>query len=256
MIWIDNRPLDELVYAALDVEGWHDDLADRAVVTQPGTTGAVLGVRTSFAPRELTIRVDIRPSALSGRMPALDALAKACAGVRVLRFLDAGDREALAECRGLSFRDYGGGAFGHPGGYIELRWRMLTVWTAREALVTAPITTTPVPVLLGTAASAWRLAIMGSATNPVVTLRDAQGRTLQAMTLTGTVGSTERLEMDSDGAVGLYAAAGTRTAAETWLSGSLMVLDPTHGRDRFGGALTLTVSSGTGVLLHVPAYTN
>jgi hypothetical protein len=255
-VFLDNRPLSDLVYAVLGLEGWRDAVPlDRSVSPYPGLAGAQLGQTATLDTREITVTVDIRPSLLSQRAAALDALYAACEGLHTLRVADNATREALVEFRGAIFRDYGGGALAHPGGYLEVRFRILSPWWSIEPRVVAPITTTPVPIVLGTAPSVYQLSVMGSATNPAVTLRAPSGRALGTLTLTGTVGATERLEITSDGTITIVTSAGVRTSAQSWrTSGDVPSLDPTDASALYAAPLTLTVSSGTGVLLYVPYY--
>jgi hypothetical protein len=104
---------------------------------------------------------------------------------------------------------------------------------------------------LGTAVSAPTIRIMGAATNPVLTYRNAGGTVKQTMGFTVTLASTDYLEINGElFSITKYASGVASNGMALWTSGDFPALDPQDGYPSIDSYPTLEVSAGTGEVLY------
>ncbi len=128
---------------------------------------------------------------------------------------------------------------------IELECQDAYAYETSRQLVA--LTTTPVRLPLGDAPSPLVIRIFGAATDPVLTLRHANGRVLQTMGLTVTLGANDYVEINSDLGTIVRSVAGVQSEGLSLLtSGDFLVADPGDGDGTLNGGPTLELSTGTG----------
>lgn len=150
--------------------------------------------------------------------------------------------------------------------YLSLRVRCLNP-SKRDRYVRAigfGSARTAIP--LGTLASYGKIYIMGSASDPTITYRDAGGNVVQTMAFTVTLGATEYLEIDTDvlkKTIKKYTAgvAGTLEAGAALRTGGTpaagwIVVDERHGSYPLSLWPTLEVSSGAGLYVYHRRWDN
>ena len=128
----------------------------------------------------------------------------------------------------------------------EVYWRDVEPTT--RALAVAG---TRYPVPLGTAPSSPIIRIMGSATDPSVTYRDAGGAAVRTMGFTVTLASTDYLDIDMRRGRIQKVASGVATNGIALLTSGQFpwALDPQDGERETAAWPTLEVSTGTGEVL-------
>jgi hypothetical protein len=103
---------------------------------------------------------------------------------------------------------------------------------------------------LGTLPSVGRLLVLGSATTPVVSYRDAGGTLIGSMTF-ATLGSTVYLDIDLKlKTITKYTAGVASNGLADWTAGDFFTLDPGRGSYAMGGWPTLDITSGTAMLIY------
>jgi hypothetical protein len=96
---------------------------------------------------------------------------------------------------------------------------------------------------------------MGTATNPVVTYRNANGETEGAITCGVTLGANDYLSIDMDARTLTKYTDGVSSNGLSLISaGTFFDLDPAHGDPAFSAWPTLATSAGTGVAFYRKAY--
>lgn len=231
-----------------DVSGWLDAAAaSRPATTIPGRAGQrALTLAPDLAPRRLVARGIVAATSVQAARDSLDALrALFDAPSLAVSFTDAPTRAVMAALE----------AFTVPVAPAQMIARQLPVEITLLALdpiatdvagTVVSATSVAAPLPLGTAPSAPVLRILGPATNPVVTYRDARGVARQTLGLTVTLAATDYVEVDAGAMTITKVASGVSTNAITLLtSGDFPIFDPLDG-DRAAGAWpTLEVSAGT-----------
>lgn len=151
---------------------------------------------------------------------------------------------------------------GHPMLAVasQVRWSLYCpdpLWRATEgAIVSVPATGTRYSLALGTAPASPILRVMGSATNPVVTIRDSGGTAQVTLTFTASLTSSEYLDVNCEtGVLTKYSSGAASNGVSLLTSGTFpFALDPAWadwGNSRWP---TVETSAGQAELLYVKRY--
>ena len=117
-------------------------------------------------------------------------------------------------------------------------------WYDRDPTVVSAPAAVRVRCPLGTAPVAPVLQIAGAATNPVLTLRNQAGDSVLTLTWTGSLLSTDYLEIDCAARTAVKYTSGTPSDAASGLSGSFPILTVEDGGYELASWPTLESSAG------------
>lgn len=225
--------------------------------------GAVGGVVPEIGPRSLTLRGKIVTSAntVAARVAAEDTVKDwlGNAGLATIELRDdiAPAREIDGFVEQLTIQP-----FGHPllavASTVDCRiscpealWR-----ETAGTIIGVPATATRYSLPLGTAPSTPILRVMGSATNPTVTVRDSGGTAQVTLAFTVTLTSSEYLDVDCTTGVITKVSSGTRTNGISLLTSGTFpfVLDPAWGEWATSVWPTVETSAGQAEVLYARRY--
>lgn len=230
--------------------------ADDAASVQP-VTRAVYGragemqiaLNPRVPPRTIRVAGTVQGATHAAMLANLDALKALCPAQVDVRLLRPADRFWRCILRDLALTPLDGPQYLTAAIGVGFEFLALDPLGYGLGITTASIGASPLPLSLGTAPSTPLLVVMGAATNPVVTLRNAAGAVVQTLGFTVTLGATERLEVDCAAmTITKYTGASPADALSTLASGDFLVLDPADG------VPTVEVNSGTGELLYRKAW--
>lgn len=256
-VYLNDYDLAGLGFILEAVEGWNDAPSVRDRVTQlPGRPGTIaLAPEAETAPRALSFRGVIRATSLAGVRTSMAALQERLyRGTVEVRLSDDPDKVFFARTE-EQVRIVTPPQFASP--HTRLSWRMTcpdplrydrngTVIGFSSARGATP---------LGSAPSLPVLRIMGAATNPVITYRNAAGESIGTMGFTITLAATDYLEIDCELMTVTKVVSGVATSVPTILtSGDFLLLDPQDGSYPDSVWPTLEVSAGTGEALYRKAW--
>jgi len=258
MITLDGRTLTSLGVSARSVSGWRDGpLSTRAFRALANSSGGLFASRAAGQLREIELTVNIPAVTIAGTTPVLDLLDEATQGLVALAFPDAPGRVVRVIRIGRTV--VGAGAdteFLVP--------RLLATYTFAAAdgasYDTEPmlyaLSTTPVPIALGTLPSLGVVQITGAWTGArTLTYRGANGIAYGSLAITVPVSETllgtEYVELDlARRTITRVGPTGARTDAYAWKSaGAWFACDPTDATRAFGQSPTLALSAGTGIFI-------
>jgi len=206
--------------------------------------------------RRLEVAGTVRKDTASDRRDAERGVADLCRSGRVRLVVDDGLSGAMQiECRlaALAFLPFGPSlsplASRGTLSFVaddEVYWRDVEP-TTRALAVAA----TRYAVPLGTAPSTPVIRIMGAATNPVLTYRDAGGASVRSITFTATLTSSEYLDIDMRRGRVQRVTSGTAANGIGLITGGDFpwALDPQDGDYGTSSWPTVEVSAGTGEVL-------
>lgn len=205
--------------------------------------GAVLADVGVMPARTVKIPVSVHPSAgtAAGREAAEAVLTSFLGRLAWLRLDDGGTaRELLVRVLEVDLEPAHPGAPTASSGTITLRapdprWRVLepTILTLGTTRVRPTFGTAPV--------ADWVIRLMnpaGAVTDPTITIRDLTGETRTAITLPGTLATTDHLELLAARGLARRWSAGVATLVLTTMVGAFVSLYP-------GDSLQLSAASGT-----------
>jgi hypothetical protein len=130
---------------------------------------------------------------------------------------------------------------------VTLELECLDPYRYEVGMQLVALSATPVRLPLGDAPSPLLVRIFGVATDPVLTLRHANGTVLTSLGLVVTLGANDYMEIDCDrGTLVRYTAGVDSEAYDTLVSGDFLVADPQDGDGTLDGGPTLELSSGSG----------
>lgn len=248
-ILINDTPLTRYGFTVMEgLDGWRDAaVGSRPSDDAPGLAGRVLlDSRAQIPARQVTVPGFIRASSLSALLVNHHLIKALCAGARVeLRFAD--DLTKVLACELVEARFPGvGPRLINNQARCRLRFEALDpYWYDRQPLLIAAPAATRARCPLGTAPTAPVLQVLGSATNPVITLRNQAGDSIGTLTWTGTLAATDSLEIDCAARTARKIASGTPSDAVAGLSGSFLILAPDDAGYALSSWATLEVSAGT-----------
>jgi hypothetical protein len=124
-------------------------------------------------------------------------------------------------------------------------------WYDRDPFLLTGAATVRVACPVGDLPVAPLVQILGAVTNPVLTLRAANGDTRSSMAFTVTLAATDYLEIDMDAKTVTRYASGTATNGLSLLtSGDFLALSPEDGDELVGASPALDVSGGSLVVAY------
>jgi hypothetical protein len=210
---------------------------------------AVTAPNPTLAPRVITVTGTLLASTVAAFNTALDALKALFASTAEVRLSSDATRCWTVDLTDLKLSPLPGPQLITPASGIALTLTALDPygydvnWTAVALGAVAQVAP------LGTAPSAPLLRLSGAATNPVVTVRNAQGVAVGSIGLTLTLAAGDFVELDCDAMTIAKSVSGSVTDALTTLaSGDWPLLNPADG------AVTVEVNSGTGEALYRKAW--
>lgn len=224
------------------VAGWRDIPARQwptaAIPLRQGLTRQASAAAEST--RELRIAGHVKGDSVGDARAKLDALALALEHDPVrLRFPDNLTRYVNAQLtRGVTTP--AGPQFIQRILPVELLFTAFDPYFYDQDVTVIVLSAAAMRLGLGTAPSRPVLTVRGPATNPVITLRDANGATLQTLGLTITLVAGDTLVVDCDALTIKLNSVTSRIDALT--SGDFLTMDPVSA----GQQPTLALSSGTG----------
>jgi len=239
------------------VDGWLANTAlGGGLVGVRGRDGGLALPATVFAGRRIEVAGTVRKDTVSARRDAERQLSDLCRSGRVRLVVDDGVAGAMqVECRlvALAFLPFGPSlsplASRGTLSFVaddEPYWRDVEP-TTRAVAAAATRYTVP----LGTAPSSPIIRIMGSATNPVLTYRDAGGTSRRTLTFTATLTSSEYLDVDMRrGRIQRVTSGVAANGIGLLTAGNFpWALDPQDGDFTTSSWPTVEVSAGTAELL-------
>lgn len=259
---LNGRPLTDLVYQILVLDGHLSPAVPRAASVTLAQAGGTFGSTVTVDPRRITVGLDVRPASLTDRQTVMDSLKRRLTrGLLELTTDDLPGRVLRVTCDAVTVEFYTG-AYANPVIYVQL------VFTAPDP---ARVDVEPLVYGLSTARTAcplgtdtiaprvWLYGASPSVVNPVVIVRDAGGTEAMRLTLTGTLATNDALVIDASAQTIERYVAGvlqTGTAAGLgWLtSGRFPVLDPTDANADAGAWPTLELSATSGTPTGLVAY--
>jgi hypothetical protein len=260
MIWINDRPLTDLVRDVLAIDGYLPPVVTPRAVQPLANAAGVFGTGVTVAPRGVTLRLDVRPPTLLDRATVLDSLTRRLTGLLLVRTMDVPTREWVAQCTAVRV-EYYTGAFAEPVIAVECQLQAADPTRYERESRALALSTTPTEALVGTVPSAPVVYLYGACVDPVVLLRNASGDETHRLTLTGTLGANDALVIDAARhTIARYVGGVLQTgtaSGNAWLtSGSFPLLAPEDAIDGAGVTVALGAASGTptGLLLYTRGY--
>lgn len=250
-LWINDRPLDDLVRQVLSFDGYLAPVVATAPALELANSAAVFGTATTVPPRTLTIGCDVRPASFVDRQAVMDGLKRRLLGLLEIRTGDLEDRVLRGVLRQVRVEFYGGAHAQLP---IYLELEILCADPARfdQEPTLRALSTSRTVCPVGTEPSAPIVWICGACTNPEVVVRAHTGTEVSRLTFTVTLASTDYLVIDaSQQTVDRYVAGVRQTGAAAGLaslsSGRFPILFPADAgaTPLAGPTLELTSSAGT-----------
>jgi hypothetical protein len=252
---INGRPVTDLVYQILVLEGHLAPSIPRASAVTVAQAGGVFGSVVTVDPRRITVGLDVRPTSLPDRQAVMDALKRRL--TRDLLEIETDDLpgrivRATAEPPTVEFYT---GAYANPALYLGLSFVapdparidvQPLVYGLSSARTACPIGTDTVAPRL------WLYGGAPSVVNPVVVVRDHTGAEVMRLTLTVTLAAGDALAIDAaaqtiDRFVNGVRQTGTAAGLGTLTSGRFPVLDPSdaYADASAWGTIELLATSGT-----------
>lgn len=224
---------------------------ERQAVTAPllnRAGSAVIDGRPRIQNRSLLLPGVITGATVALRQTYLRTLKeRLCRGLLEIRFVDQPGYVYLARLRRITDAPSDGGQSLSPSLPLTIELECQDPYIYETGRQIVALGTTPVRLPLGTAPSPAIIRLYGAATNPVITLRHANGTVLGTLGFTVTLGSNDYLEIDGDACTVQRSVGGSVSEGLSLLtSGDFLVLDPGDGDTSLDGGPTLEVSSGTG----------
>jgi hypothetical protein len=254
-IRINNRPIADLVYQVLVLDGHLAPSLPRASTVTLAQSGGTFGSVITVDPRRITVGLDVRPVSLPDRQAVLDSLKRRLH--RELLELTTDDLpgrrlRVIAEPPTVEFYT---GAYANPVIYVGLTFLAPDPVRHDVQPLVNGLSTARTPCPLGTETVAPRLWLYGaspSVVNPVVIVREHTGVEVMRLTLTGTLATNDALVIDSaTQQVERYVSGVLQTGTASGLgwvtSGRFPVLDPAHTNPDAPawGTIELAATSGT-----------
>jgi predicted nucleic acid-binding protein len=261
IVYLDDRPLNGLVYDILTVEGaLAPPLAGRSVQAIANAPG-MWGTSVTVSPRGLAVDLDVWPDSLPDRVAFMDELKRRAGGLRLFRMDDAPDRELYVQLTDVAIEFY---HIAIPRVSVRLQFqaanptrfereaRPIALSTARAAVATGTVPSAPM---------CWLYGASPSVVNPAVIVRNAAGDEIQRLELTVTLATNDALHIDSarhhiDRYVSGVLQTGTASGNACLAGGEFPVLSDEDAIDGAGVTVELVADSGTptGLLLYTPGY--
>ena len=259
-LFADGRSLGDHGFAVDDVAGWFSPAPRQVMRTRiPGRAGAAV-TRIEEGEKELRVSGHVVGSSLADRNTLLDEVASILARGAALR-LERTDVSGRTVATGW-LEGQPEVVEGDPrmaSRHARLAFRLVTSSAYIEDAAPLPYsfgaTRTAMP--LGTAAVAPLLRIVGSATNPIVRLRNLAGDVLAAVTFTITLTINDWLDIDcSSYRIDKYLTGAKSDGYSTYAGNAdnLPILDPADGDYLNGAWPTLEVTAGLGVAIYARSW--
>jgi hypothetical protein len=252
---INGRPLADLVYQILVMDGHLAPTVPRAASVTLAQSAGVFGSVVTVDPRRITVGLDVRPSSLADRQAIMDSLKRRLArGLLEIETDDLPGRvvRAVAETPTVEFYT---GAYANPVVYVGLSFLAADPVRVDVQPLVYGLSTARTPCPIGTETVAPRLWLYGaspSVVDPVVIVRDHTGAEVLRLTLTLTLAAGDVLAIDCatqqiDRTVAGVLQTGAAAGLGTLTAGRFPVLDPSDAAEEAGawGTIELTATSGT-----------
>lgn len=250
--WINDARVEDLGLEVEDLSGYNDGTAPSfGTLSFPGMVGGyATGPGTTDA-RVVRLAAYLTPASLAEQEAALDTVADALQGVLELRFGDAPDKVLLGIAGKPAWQPLGVGMVDGEGIVtVDITCADPTKRSRYPTSVSFGSVRKPLPV--GTLSSVGLLQVMGPATNPVVTIRGANGEVSSQLGFTATLTNAEYLEVDLGRKTVAKVTSGTRAGALASWDGStdFFALDPGDADRAAGSYATAECSGGGTAILH------
>lgn len=250
-VWINDTDLGRYGFSLVpELQGWRDLASgSRPATAIPGLAGRfLLDGRPDIPSRQVTIQGFLRASSLAVLVENHRQLKSLLTGGRMeLRLADDPDRLLYVELPDGKFPGAPPRLTSTQAPCVLKFEAMDPYWYDKQPTVLTPASTaasTRLRCPLGTAPIAPILIIMGGVTNPVITLRNQAGDVVSTLTWTGTLASTDFLEIDCAARTAKKTASGTLTDAVSGLSGDFPILTPEGNSYLESSWPTLEVTGG------------
>ena len=258
---VNGTDLADLGFTLSDVQPWlSGPKLTRVLTALPGFTGAIPSAGATAESRLITARSLIRPASVAERLALLDKVADlAMHGMNELVFPDAPDRVM----RGLYLSS---DVEVYAPRLVSTEGEVTVGWVCPDAAKYARqprgivLGTTPKPIPLGTLPSGGIWRIMGPLSGAIsLQYRGQNGVLLGELTVTGTLTTSEHLDVDLDErTITKWSNVGVGTSAYSWKSAAsywfrLDAGDGTRGLSEWA-TLQQSVAAGGGLFLYRRAY--
>lgn len=255
VLYVDDYDTSRLGFVCSGFQGTRDVPPKRyGATTVLGRVGELLVTgRPVVEDRLIPVSGTLLAPSVAAREAALDALFERCDRPLVeLRFADAPGRVYQAWLVSATVTGI------HPqvteaAVRIDLRFSAPHPYAYKPSGDVIAFGTTPVPVPLGTKPGPAVLTLSGS-NSPTVTYRAANGRVVQTLGFTVTLGANDALIVDLDAQTVTRSTAGVLTDGPLPSSGDFFVPDPADGSHVLQSWPTIQVSAGIGELHYRKAY--
>jgi|GEM_PF-3612460 len=225
--------------------------------TAPGMAGnLLLSALPQMGSRPITVRGVLRASSAAALLAAHDELQERLqAGDIEVRVVDAMDRFLVCRYRDRSITPIDPQFLNTTHRCDFVLEAVDPLWYDRDPVPLAAPTGGLIRCLLGTAPIWPVIHLMGAATNPVITLKNAAGDTVGTMTLTVTLAAGDYLVIDCGaGTITKYVSGAATDGLSQLTAGDFPVISPENG-DAVAGALpTLSVSAGSLAVFYRRGY--
>jgi hypothetical protein len=204
-VWINDRPLDDLVYQVLALDGHlAPNVAQHggiAMVDAPAVLGSNLTVRG----RRIVLDLDVRPADIEARTVDVDALRRRLAGLLEFRSGDAPDLYT--------------GAHANPLCHVQLLLDATDGARRDVEPLGFALSTTRQPLPVGSLASGLSITINGGCTDPEIIIRNFQGVEVSRLELEGVLATNDALDIETNGeTIDRYVAGVLQTGASAGLA--------------------------------------
>lgn len=244
------------------IEGWLDaaplSAQELRVTGRPGVQTADHQV----GPRPITVRGKLKGSSVADARSKLHNLKSLVTRTRptTLVFGDETSVQTSAEYRAMRVAQLGAlDALQFARLAVEIRFLAADPFLKATSQTTvSSITTSPTDLEQGTAPVWPQIRILGSATNPVLTLKDEGGSTVETMGFTISLGGSDYLCIDMDKQTAYQNTSGNfnegTNVIDDWTSGNFFHVKPEYS-DYVGSSwVTLEVSAGTATAIYTKAW--
>lgn len=248
-IYLNDRDLTGVGFFVSSIQGLRDGASMRyAVAAAPGMAGnLLLSPQPQMGSRIITVNGYVRAASAAGLVAIYDELQERLqAGDIEVRTIDQPDRVLVCRYRDRTLTPL------PPQFVSRIHQCAFTLeapdplWYDRDPIQVSAAATLKVRCPIGTAPVWPVLQIMGAASNPVITLRNAAGDVVTTMTLTVTLNSTDYLVIDCGaGTITKYASGVATDGLPLLTAGDFPVLSPEDADFVTAAYPTLEVSAGT-----------
>lgn len=248
-LYVNGRPLDDLVWQILALEGYLSPAVPERAALGLAYGAGVWGSSVEIKPRTVTAVLDVRPLNIVDRASMIDALRRRLPALAELTTDDVLGRVLVAHLASVNVEFYTG-AHANPICAVTVTWSAVDAsWRDSEPVLRA-LTSTRVACPVGVGVSHTRITLKGAATaivTPVIIVRAATGEEISRLTLSVSLTTNMALVIDSaQASLSLYDSGTLQTgtsAGDNYLtSGTFPLL---AGEDGASAFVELSSTSGT-----------